>query len=195
MNIPKRIVSNGRRSATLGEFNAAYKLMVESYVRLPLHLGEEALPKNPKLITEERLSDYVKKMQTGLNDEQKKVWQKLYSDALMQIKVIRQFFEKFPDAEFEVNDSMTAQKEKMFRCVNKIETIDKAAEIDVPEDCKEYFDKVRAMYCGIVELREYEKAHNLPGRSLEEMMNYAENGDKFAGLYIDGYFLKKQYPT
>lgn len=195
MNIPKRIVSNGRRSATLGEFNAAYKLMVESYVRLPLHLGEEALPKNPKLITEERLSDYVKKMQTGLNDEQKKVWQKLYSDALMQIKVIRQFFDKFPDAEFEVNDSMTAQKEKMFRCVNKIEIIDKAAEIDVPEDCKEYFDKVRAMYCGIVELREYEKAHNFPGRSLEEMMNYAENGDKFAGLYIDGYFLKKQYPT
>ena len=195
MNIPKRIVSNGRRSATLGEFNAAYKLMVESYVRLPLHLGEEALPKNPKLITEERLSDYVKKMQTGLNDEQKKVWQKLYSDALMQIKVIRQFFDKFPDAEFEVNDSMTAQKERMFRCVNKIETIDKEAEIDVPEDCKEYFDKVRAMYCGIVELREYEKAHNLPGRSLEEMMNYAENGDKFAGLYIDGYFLKKQYPT
>jgi hypothetical protein len=134
-------------------------------------------------------------MQTGLNDEQKKVWQKLYSDALMQIKVIRQFFYKFPDAEFEVNDSITAQKEKKFRCINKIETIDKAAEIDVPEDCKAYFDKVRAMYCAIVELREYEKAHNLPGRSLEEMMNYAENGDKFAGLYIDGYFHKEQYPT
>ncbi len=191
MQIPKRIVSDGRRSEKTAEFNAMYQQMVESYMRLPSHLGEEAIPYYPKEITGERLAGYVKKMQTGLNDEQKKVWQKIYSDAMMQITNIRRFFEFFPSAEFEVKENPMS-RHNSFTCTNKSETIDKAAEIDVPDDCKEYFNKVRAMYCAIVELRKYEEAHNLPGRSVEEMMNYGDDADKFAGLYVDGYFMKKQ---
>lgn len=193
MQVPERIVSNGRRAAMSSEFVRMYKLMVESYDRLPSHLGEEAIPKNPKLVTGERLKNYVVKMQTGLREEGKNVWQKLYSDAMMQIKVIRQFFDAFPDAEFEMNDN-TLSKDKRFVCVNKAAVIDKAAETVVSEECKAYFNKVRAMYCAIVDMREYEKAHNLPGRSIVEMMNYGDNAEKFAGLYVDGYFQKEQYP-
>lgn len=189
----ERIVSNGRLSEKTAEFNALYQQMVDSYMKLPSHLGTEAIPFNPKKITGERLADYVKKMQQGLPEEGKKVWQKLYSDAMMQIKFIQVFFESFPSAEFEVKENPMS-RHNSFTCINKKEAIEKAAEIEVPEDCKEYFDKVRAMYCSIVELREYEKAHNLPGRSIEEMINYGNDADKFAGLYVDGYFQKEQYP-
>ena len=189
----ERIVSNGRLSEKTAEFNALYKQMVDSYMKLPSHLGTEAIPFNPKEITGERLADYVKKMQQGLPEEGKKAWQQLYSDAMMQIKFIRTFFESFPCAEFEVKENPMS-RHNSFICTNKKEAIEKAAEIEVPEDCKAYFEKVRAMYCSIVELREYEKANNLPGRSIEEMINYANDTDKFAGLYVDGYFQKEQYP-
>lgn len=131
MNIPERIVSDGRRSEKTAEFNALYKQMVDSYMKLPSHLGTEAIPYNPKDITVERLANYVERMQTGLSEEGKKVWQKLYSDALMQIKLIRQFFEKFPDAEFEVDDNINKPKEQRISCINKVEAIRAVSKIDV----------------------------------------------------------------
>ena len=74
--LPEKIVSQTMANVKLEEFNTKLKLMVGSYVRLPFHLSEEALPRNPKLITKERLEEFVKKMQEGLPEEGKNVWQK-----------------------------------------------------------------------------------------------------------------------
>ena len=145
MNIPERIVSIGRRSEKTAEFNAMYKMMVDAYAHLPFHLSEEAIPLNPKEIDAARLQGYCERMMSGLNEEQKNVWRNLYSDAVMQIKVIAGFFESFPDAEFEANDNISLPRDKRITCINKQEAIDKAAETDVPEDCKAYFEKVKAM--------------------------------------------------
>ena len=130
-DLSKKIVPMSLENEKIGEFNTLYKLMVEAYARLPFHLGKEALPLNPKEITEERLFSYTDKMTKGLSDEQKKVWQKLYSDAIMQIKLIRQFFEKFPDAEFEVDDNINKPKEQRISCINKVEAIRAVSKIDV----------------------------------------------------------------
>lgn len=189
--LPRRIVPNGLESENLGKFNTLYKNLLSSYVRLPLHLGEEALPKNPKEITEERLSSYIERMTKGLNEEQKNVWQQLYSDAVMQIKVIRQFFDSFPGAEFEVNDNISIPREQRINCINKVESIRSVSEIDVPEDCREYFDKIQNMTKALNEMRDYEKSHGLQHRPMDEMPFYATHADELAQLFIGGYFQKK----
>ena len=189
--LPKRIVPMSLESEKLGEFNTLYKLMVEAYARLPFYLGEEALPLNPKEITGERLRAYIEKMSKRLNEEQKKVWQKLYSDAIMHIKTIRKFFDAFPDAEFEVIDNISTPKEKRITCINKIAVIRAVSEIDMPKDCCNYFAKVQALANALNEMREFEKSHGLKQQPADEMPYYAIHADEFAQKYIGGYFQKK----
>ena len=189
--LPRRIVPNGLESENLGKFNCLYKNMVDAYGRLPFHCGEEAIPLNPKLITAERFTDYVKKMMSGLTEDGQLVWIKLRSDALMQIKVIRQFFDSFPDAEFDVNDNISIPKNQRINCINKVEAIRAVSEIDMPEDCRKYFDKIQAMAKALNEMRDYEKSHGLKQRPIDEMPFYAIHADEFAQRYIGGYFNKK----
>ena len=186
--LPTRIVPNNLENANTGKWNVLYKNLVISYGRLPLHLGDKALPKNPKEITEERLSAYIERITKKLNEEQKNVWQKLYSDAVMQIKAIRQFFETFPSAEFEVSDNISMSREQRITCINKVEAIRAVSEIDVPVDCFEYFGKIQAMAKTLNEMREYEESHGLQHRQIDEMAYYAHLADEFAQLYIGGYF-------
>ena len=189
--MPKRIVPNGLESENLGKFNSLYKNMVSAYVRLPFHLSEEGLPRNPKEISSERLHAYIENLTKGLNEEQKNVWQKLYSDAVMQIKTIRQFFDAFPDAEFEVIDNISTPKEKRIACTNKVAIVRAASEIEVPEDCCNYFAKVQALAKALNEMRELEKSHGLKQQPADEMPYYAIHADEFAQKYIGGYFQKK----
>ena len=189
--LPKRIVPMSLESVKLGEFNSLYKLMVEAYARLPFYLGEEALPLNPKEITGERLHSYIEKMSKGLNEEPKKVWQKLYSDAIMHIKSIRKFFEVFPDAEFEESDNINKPKDQRITCINKVAAIRAVSEIDIPKDCREYFKKIQSLAKSLSEMRDFEKSHGLQQRPMDEMPFYANHADEFAQRFIGGYFNKK----
>lgn len=191
MIFPERILSYGNWAKKTTEFNAMYKKMVDSYMMLPFHLGVEALPHNPKEIDAARLKGYCEKMMTGLNEDQKNVWRKLYSDAIVQIKILERFFEAFPDAEFQINDNVTTPRENWLTCVNKTVVIKNAAEVDVPEDCKAYFEKVQSFASALNEMREYEKSHNIQKHSIEEMAYYVDHFDEFAKKYVDGYFDKK----
>ena len=189
--IPQKIISNGKRSKMMTKFEENYKQMVAAYTRLPFHLGKEAIPLNPKEIDAVRLKVYVEKMTQGLNEDQKKVWQKLYEDATMHIKVICRFFVLFPDAEFAIDPNINKPQENRLTCINKIDVINKAAEVDVPEECKAYFEKILSFKNSLNEMREYEKNHNIQKHSIEEMTYYADHANEYAGKWIDGYFDKK----
>lgn len=189
--MPKTIVPNRLLSAKLGEWNTLYKNMVDAYKRLPRHLGEDAIPLNPKEITAERLTSYVNRMTANLNDQQKQVWRNLLSDALMNIKFIRKFFEVFPLSEFDVDRNVSTPAEKRFTCTNKDEAINAVSTIDVPEDCRDYFKKIKTFADALNEMRDYEKAHGIQSRPMEEMSYYANHADELAQKYIGGYFQKK----
>jgi hypothetical protein len=109
----------------------------------------------------------------------------------MQIKIIRQFFEKFPAAEFEVIDNISTPKEQRINCINKGEVIRSVSEIDMPEYCREYFGKIQSLANALNEMRDYEKSHGLQHRPMDEMPFYAIHADEFAQNYIGGYFNKK----
>ncbi|MBO6031554.1 MAG: hypothetical protein J6Q22_08775 [Prevotella sp.] len=164
--------------------------MVMAYSRLPFHLGDEAIPLNPKDISREKLSDYVDKMKTGLSDDSKKVWDKLRSDAIMQINVICQFFCRFPGAELVVNESISVPKDKRVTCINKEEIIRAAAEVEVSNECFEYYDRVMNLASALDEMRKYERTHELLERNLEEMLYYVRDPDEFCDKFIGGYFNK-----
>ena len=189
--LPKTIVPDGLQSAKLDEWSRLYKNMVDGYCRLPRHCGENAIPLNPKEITAERFTKYVEKMMSGLNEEQKLVWKKLLSDALMNIRFIRNFFDVFPLAEFAVDENISTPSEKRLTCNNKVEAIRAVSEIDVPEDCRKYFEKVKAFGKALDEMRDYEKSHGLQSRPMDEMPFYTIHADEFAQRYIGGYFNKK----
>ena len=189
--LPEKIVSQTMANVKLEEFNTKLKMMVASYVRLPLHLGEEALPKNPKMITKERLEEYVKKMQEGLPEEGKKSWQNLFSDAAMQINMIRQFFVAFPMAEFSVDDDISTPRDKRIKCTNKQEVINAVSTVEIPTECRDYFEKVKAFEYALSEMRDFERLHGLQSFSMEEMNYLAQNSDKFAQKWLSGGFEKK----
>ena len=189
--LPKTIVPIGVEQAKLGEWKSLYNSMVDAYSKLPKHCGTEAIPLNPKEITPERFADYVNKMMSGLNEQQQMVWRKLLSDALMNIKFIRKFFDVFPTAEFDVNENIGTPTDKRFKCRNKVEAINSVSSVPVPDDCRAYFDKVKAFSDALNEMREYEKSHDLQKRPMEEMTFYATHADEFAQKYMGGYFKKK----
>lgn len=189
--LPEKIVSLTMANVKLEEFNTKFKVMVDSYVRLPFNLGEEALPKNPKQITKERLEKYVKKMQEGISEEGKKYWQELYSDAAMQINRIRQFFVAFPMAEFSVDDYIGTPRDKHIKCTNKVEAINAASIVEIPTECRDYFEKVKAFEYALSEMRDYERLHGLRSFPMEEMNYLAQNSDKFAQKWLSGGFEKK----
>lgn len=189
--LPEKIVSLTMANVKLEEFNTKFKVMVDSYVRLPLNLGEEALPKNPKQITKERLEKYVKKMQERLPEEGKKYWQELYSDAVMHINLIRKFVDSFPMAEFSVDDNINTRRDKRIKCTNKVEAINAASIVEIPTECRDYFEKVKAFEYALSEMRDYERLHGLRSFSMEEMNYLAQNSDKFAQKWLSGGFEKK----
>lgn len=188
--IPKRVATKCNLSAKTEEFNNCFRKMVMAYSRLPFHLGDEAIPLNPKDISREKLSDYVDKMKTGLSDDSKKVWDKLRSDAIMQINVICQFFCRFPGAELVVNESISVPKDKRVTCINKEEIIRAAAEVEVSNECFEYYDRVMNLASALDEMRKYERTHELLERNLEEMLYYVRDPDEFCDKFIGGYFNK-----
>ncbi len=189
--LPEKIVSLTMANVKLEEFNTKFKVMVDSYVRLPFNLGEEALPKNPKQITKERLEKYVKKMQERLPEEGKKYWQELYSAAVMHINMIRQFFVAFPMAEFSVDDYIGTPRDKHIKCTNKVEAINAASIVEIPTECRDYFEKVKAFEYALSEMRDFERLHGLRSFSMEEMNYLAQNSDKFAQKWLSGGFEKK----
>ena len=92
--LPEKIVSRILVSKNLDELNRKKQNLVDAYNHLPRHLSTDAIPHNPREITAKRLTAYVEKMKATLPEDNKQgrlVWDNLLSDALMNIKYIREF--------------------------------------------------------------------------------------------------------
>lgn len=190
--LPEKIVSRRLVSINLGEFKRKEQNLVDAYNRLPRHLGTEAVPHNPREITAERLTSYVEKMKATIPEDNKQgrlVWDNLLSDALMNIKYIREFFTAFPSAEFEVD--MTQQPEKRIYCKNAMEAIEAVSTVEIPAECKEYFEKVQAFADALNDMHDWERNHNLQQQHMAEMTYYPCHADEFAQRWFEGYFNKK----
>ena len=190
--LPEKIVSRILVSKNLDEFNRKKQNLVDAYNHLPRHLSADAIPYNPREITAERLTAYVEKMKATLPEDNKQgrlVWDNLLSDALMNIKYIREFFTAFPSAEFEVD--MTQQPEKRIYCKNAMEVIEAVSTVEVPAECQEYFEKVKAFANALNDMHDWERNHNLQQHPMAEMTYYPCHADEFAQRWLDGYFNKK----
>ena len=190
--MPEKIVSRSLVNKNLDEFKRKKQNMVDAYNHLPRHLGTDAIPHDPREITAERLTAYVDKMKSTLPEDNKQgrlVWDNLRSDALVNIKAIREFFTAFPLAEFEVD--MTQQPENRLKCKNAMEAIEGVSTVEIPAECKEYFEKVQAFVNALNEMRDWEREHNLQQHPMAEMTYYPCHADEFAQRWLDGYFNKK----
>lgn len=192
VTLPEKIVSRSLVSKNLDVFKRKKQNMVDAYNRLPQHLSIDAIPHDPREITAERLTAYVEKMKATIpedNKQGKSVWDNLLSKSLMNIKYIREFFASFPLAEFEVD--MTQQPENRLKCKNAMEAIEAVSTVEIPAECKEYFEKVQTFSDALDEMREFERVHNLQPHSLEEMAYYAQHPDDFARKWLWNYFKKR----
>ena len=190
--LPEKIVSRILVSKNLDEFNRKKQNLVDAYNHLPRHLNTDAIPHNPREITAERLTSYVEKMKATLPEDNKQgrmAWDNLVSDALINIKYIREFFTAFPLAEFEVNP--TLQPEKRLKCKNAMEAINAASFVEIPAECKEYFEKVQAFADALNDMHDFERIHNLQKQPMEEMVYYAAHADMFAQKWFEEYFSRQ----
>ena len=190
--LPEKIVSRKFASKNLDEFKRKKQDLVDAYNSLPRHLSTDAIPQDPREITAERLTAYVEKMKATIPEDNKQgrlVWDKMLSDALMNIKYIREFFTSFPSAEFEVNP--TLQPENRLKCKNAMEAIEGVSTVVIPAECKEYFEKVKAFCDALNDMRDWEREHDLQQRPMAEMTYYPNHADEFAQRWFDGYFHKK----
>jgi hypothetical protein len=190
--LPEKIVSRRLVSINLGEFKRKEQNLVDAYNRLPRHLGNDAIPLDPREITAERLTAYVEKMKATIPEDNKQgrlVWDNLRSDSLMNIKPIREFFAAFPSAEFEVNP--VAQSENRLKCKNAMEAIEAVSTVEIPAECKEYFGEVKAFANALNDMHDWEREHNLQQHTMTEMTYYPNHADEFAQRWFEGYFKKK----
>ena len=143
--LPEKIATMGLVSHNLDEFKRKKQNLVDAYNSIR-NFSIEAVPLDPREITAERLTAYVEKMKATIPEDNKQgrlVWDNMLSDALMEIKHIREFFAAFPSAEFEVN--LTLQPENRLKCKIAMEAIDAVSSVDIPAECKAYWDKVKAV--------------------------------------------------
>ena len=190
--LPEKIVSRSLVSKNLDEFKRKKQNLADAYNRLPRHLSTDAIPHDPREITAERLTDYCEKMKATIpegNKQGRTVWDNLRSDSLMNIKPIREFFAAFPSAEFEVD--MAQQPENRLKCKNAMEAIEAVSTVEIPAECKEYFEKVQAFVDALNDMHEWEREHNLQQHPMAEMTYYPCHADEFAQRWLDGYFQKK----
>lgn len=190
--LPEKIVSRSLVSKNLDEFKRKKQNLADAYNRLPRHLSTDAIPHDPREITAERLTDYCEKMKATIPEDNKQgrtVWDNLRSDNLMNIKPIREFFAAFPSAEFEVD--MAQQPENRLKCKNAMEAIEAVSTVEIPAECKEYFEKVQAFVDALNDMHEWEREHNLQQHPMAEMTYYPCHADEFAQRWLDGYFQKK----
>ena len=190
--LPEKIVSRRLVSINLGEFKRKEQNLVDAYNRLPRHLGNDAIPLDPREITAERLTAYVDKMKSTLPEDNKQgrlVWDNLRSDALVNIKAIREFFTAFPLAEFEVYP--TLQPENRVKCKNTMEAIEAVSTVEVSADCREYFEKIQAFVIALNDMHDWEREHSLQQHPMTEMTYYPNHADEFAQRWFEGYFCKR----
>jgi len=190
--LPDKIVYRSMVSKNLDEFKRKKQNLIDAYNRLPRHLSTDAIPHDPREITAERLTAYIEKMKATIPEDNKQgrlVWDNLLSDALMNIKYIREFFAAFPSAEFEVN--LTLQPENRLKCKNAMEAIEGVSTVEIPAECKEYFEKVQAFADALNDMHDWEREHNLQQHPIAEMAYYPCHADEFAQRWLDGYFNKK----
>lgn len=190
--LPEKIVSRSLVSKNLDEFKRKEQNLIDAYNRLPRHLSTDAIPHNPREITAERLTAYIEKMKATIPEDNKQgrlEWDNMLSDALMEIKHIREFFAAFQSAEFEVNP--VAQSENRLKCKNAMEAVEAVSTVEVPAECKEYFGKVKAFANALNDMHDWERNHNLQQYPMAEMTYYPNHADEFAQRWLGGYFQKK----
>lgn len=190
--LPEKIVSRSLVSKNLDVFKRKKQNMVDAYNRLPRHLSIDAILHDPREIIAERLTAYIEKMKATIPEDNKQgrlVWDNLLSDALMNIKYIREFFTAFPLADFEVN--LTLQPENRLKCKNAMEAIAAVSTVEIPAECKAYWDKVKAVGDALNEMRDWEREHNLQQHPMAEMTYYPNHADEFAQRWFEGYFCKR----
>ena len=190
--LPEKIVSRSLVNKNLDEFKRKKQNLIDAYNRLPRHLSTDAIPHDPREITVERLTAYIEKMKATLpedNERGRLEWDNMLSDALMEIKHIREFFAAFQSAEFEVNP--VAQSENRLKCKNAMEAIAAVSTVEIPAECNEYFEKVKAFANALNDMHEWEREHNLQQHPMAEMTYYPCHADEFAQRWLDGYFCKK----
>lgn len=191
--LPQTIVSDIEKSRLMACFDEKMNSLIQAYAKLPRHLSTDAIPRDPKNINEDKITKYVEKMKSGLNDEGQKVWNKMLSDALIQIRLIKDFINTFPNAEFVIDDNVSTPADKRIACINKEEVIIDCACIKVSEDCNKYFEKVKNLASAIKALNDYEEENNLIKtrpygipNGIEKICYYANHADEFAEKFMDG---------
>ena len=196
--LPKSILSMKKQQSLLGEFNERLKDMTAAYARLPFHCGTDAIPLNPKDITDERFKSHVERMKSGLYDEKSKlVWDKMYSDFLMNYKHIKAFFDIFPMAVFSFDDRPSTPSERRFTCMNKLECINTASMVEVPDACREYFDAVKEVEIAMRKVNEIESKNKIRISDrytiAADLTSLSDNPVKFADTWLnDGFRVRKQ---
>lgn len=129
--LPEMMVSQELYSDNEIKFTLAWEKVVEAYTKLR-HLNQcaDAIPHNPKEITLERLTAYVENMKDGANEQTVKYYDGILWGAQKDIKTIREFFECYPSAEVDVDDT-TMFFERAIKCKNKADVVEALSLVDI----------------------------------------------------------------
>ena len=180
MELPDTIVNQTIATKLKKQFNELFEKMVDAYQHLPKYVSEAAFPANPKMITASWLNEYVQSMQNPLDQESIREWGKVYTNTIGHVRTIEKFFEAFPDAEIQVENNGSVPRRERLSCVNKMDMINSAATVDVPEKCKSL---LRRLMNGENILFFTDKAQEL----------YAKSPGLFIQHYLDGHLKHNVY--
>ncbi len=190
--LPERVEKGELSALASMEYKQLYKKMAEYYSRMPFRLGREVLPYNPRKMSYEKVRQYIDSIVSGVSDNKKGPWEEMRMQAKNGMKHIDAFLKAFPNAEFKVDERPNILNSDRLSVVNAAEVIKERAMVDVPKEASDYFALVVSLDRANQALREYEQKNGLDPIGLGSAKEYAENPEKFARKWVDGFLKKKK---
>ncbi len=192
ITLPERVVNGSLSAMARMEYKQLYDKFITAYRTMPFRLGEEVVPFDPKEMSYEKVKLYIEEITKNLTDSQKEPWEKMRLQAKNGMKHITAFLANYPNVEFAIDKRPNILTENRLKVANAGDVIRERAMVDVPKEANDYFALVVKLNEANLALREFEQKNGLDPIGLGGAKEYADNPEKFACMWVDGFLKKKK---
>ncbi len=192
ITLPARVENGSLSAMARMEYKQLYDKFMSAYRTMPFRLGRKIVPWDPREMSYEVIREYIAGMTENLNDSQKEPWEKMRMQAKNGMKHITAFLTTYPNVEFTIDKRSNILSEDRLKVSNSADVIKERSMVEVPKEANDYFALVVKLNEANLSLREFEMKNGLDPIGLGGAKEYADDPEKFARKWVDGFLKKKK---
>ncbi len=192
ITLPERVENGSLSAMARMEYKQLHDKFMSAYRTMPFRLGGKVVPFDPREMSYEVIREYIAGMTENLNDSQKQPWEQMRMQAKNGMKHITAFLTTYPNVEFIIDKRPNILIDDRLKVANAADVIKERSMVEVPKEANDYFSLVVKLNEANLVLREYEQKNGLDPIGLGGAKEYADNPEKFAKNWVDGFLKKKK---